>query len=161
MRDVSKDPEAMRIPVLAGTALIGFSLLVAGFARLTDLGTHHLSPVVAVHSKDLTFAERADGTMVVTDVARPDVPQIVNLRTNGFIKIALDSLTRERRAAGADPSTPYRLMREADGRLWLEDLATQRRLTVDGFGPPNTRSFAQLLDPELVATMIKTGSDAQ
>jgi putative photosynthetic complex assembly protein len=69
----------------------------------------------------------------------------------GFVKVALQTFVRDRTAANITADQPFRLMRhyDKDGgamRLWLEDLATHRRLTLDAFGSGNAKVFAKFLD---------------
>jgi putative photosynthetic complex assembly protein len=136
--------------VLAGAALILFTLLVTAVSGLTDVGTVRLSPVTATESKDLTFEIRADGAVHVREPARPAVLHIVPARGNeGFVKVALQTFIRDRDAVGIKSELNLRLMRQGDGRLWLEDLATNRRLTLDAFGSGNAKVFAKFFDAKV------------
>jgi putative photosynthetic complex assembly protein len=137
--------------VIAGAGLIIFALLATAAARLTEVGTVRLAPITATESKVLTFEPRADGSMLVRDVSNPSSTYIVPATGNeGFVRVALQSLIRERDALGIKPDAPYRLIRQDGGRLWLEDLATQRRLTLDAFGSGNAKVFAKFLDAKLL-----------
>ena len=54
-------------------------------------------------------------------------------------------LARERKRREIGPEPPFRLARAADGRLWLEDPSTGRRIDFIAFGPTNAQAFARLL----------------
>ncbi len=133
--------------VWGGAGLIVFALLATATARLTDVGTVRSAPVTPTDSKILTFEPRVDGSMLVREVGNPRASHVVPATGNeGFVRVALQSMIRERDALGIKPDAPYRLMRQDGGRLWLEDLATQRRLTLDAFGSGNAKVFAKFLD---------------
>jgi putative photosynthetic complex assembly protein len=145
VRNMTANDLARGGPVMNGAALIAFVIVAAAAARWTDVGTVRVAPVIATESKDLLFEERADGSVVVTDAVRPEMVRVVHPSSpEGFIRVALQSLVRERQNAGVATSAPYRLVRDAGGRIWLEDLATNRRLTLDAFGGGNARAFSQL-----------------
>ena len=146
MRDVTIDPEAMRMPVRAGAALVVFALAVTSFARLTEVGTHRLQPVTAAVSKDLVFVDQTDGSVLAIEAGNAAEQRSSDPKTDGFIRVALTSIKRDRIAAAVSQDLPLRVMRDTNGRLWLEDPATSRRMSVDAFGPVNARAFAKLLD---------------
>jgi putative photosynthetic complex assembly protein len=52
---------------------------------------------------------------------------------------------RERRSHGLGMEHPFRIARYPDGRLVLEDLATDRVIDLQAFGPTNAGAFARLL----------------
>ena len=139
-------PETMRVPVIAGAALIAFVFSIAGLSRLTDVGTLRIEPAEAVKSRTLLFSEQADGTVVVTDKAQPSYKRIFNSQSDGFVRVAVSSLNRDRSLVGLAHDAPFRLMRDVNDRLWLEDTETHARILADAFGPPNARSFDKLLN---------------
>ena len=137
----------MTIPVIGGAALIAFALIVSLTAKLTGVGATGPIAIVPVETKELTFDVRPGGITVVTDVASPSKVRVADpAKGQGFVQIAIESLTRERVALGLSTQAPIRLLRQADDRLWLEDPTTGRRLALDAFGPVSARAFAQFLD---------------
>jgi putative photosynthetic complex assembly protein len=138
----------------AGIAIVLLTLAATAFARLTDVGTVRVAPVVATESRDLLFDMRSDGSVVVLDAnsaASTPLHVVPATGNEGFVKVALQTFVRDRTAANIKPDAPYRLMRQYDSsagatRLWLEDLATHRRLTLDAFGSGNAKVFAKFLD---------------
>lgn len=133
--------------ILRGAAiLIGFSLLTAGVARQTDLGTLHMPAANAVETLALRFEDRPDGSVAVQDARDGAAIYVVQPGAYGFIRSTLRGLARERRRADYDPTTPFTLTRWSDGTVSLQDSTTNRRVNLDAFGPDNARAFAQLFD---------------
>jgi putative photosynthetic complex assembly protein len=143
-----------QVALRAGIAIVLLALAATAFARLTEIGTVRVMPVAAAESRDLIFDIRGDGSVAVLDAKASTASplHIVPAAGNeGFVRVALQTFVRDRAPAGIAPDAPYRLMRQYDAstgvpRLWLEDLATQRRLTLDAFGSGNAKVFAKFLD---------------
>jgi putative photosynthetic complex assembly protein len=136
-----------RVLLIAGAGMIVLTLLATAVARLTEVGTLRVAPVTYVESKDLALEKLVDGTVLLREVARPGIVHVVPPTGNdGFVRVALQSLMRDRDMAGiAASDKPFRLMRQDGGRLWLEDLATNRRLTLEAFGSGNAKVFEKFL----------------
>lgn len=147
MHDHHHDRPFPRGALIGAAALIGFSLLAVTLARFAGLGpvTEPMAPVV--QSRELCFADRADGAVIVYDRQGDEVVDLVPPGSGGFVRGVLRALARERRLQGDGASTPFRLSRLADGRLTLEDLATGRVIDLKAFGHTNEGAFARLLSP--------------
>ena len=147
MHDHHHDRPFPRGALIGAAALIGFSLLAVTLARFAGLGpvTEPMAPVVQY--RELRFADRADGAVLVYDRQGDEVVDLVPPGSGGFVRGVLRALARERRLQGDGASTPFRLSRLADGRLTLEDLATGRVIDLKAFGHTNEGAFAQLLSP--------------
>ena len=142
------DHSVPRGVLVSAAALLGFVLAATGAARLTGTGRDGTPAGTPVASRLLTFADRADGAIVVQDPAARKVVAIVEPGTNGFVRGTLRGLARERRqhAVGAEP--PFRLTHWTDGRLSLDDTATGRRIDLEAFGPSNALAFARFFRSE-------------
>ena len=147
MHDHHHDRPFPRGALIGAAALIGFSLLAVTLARFAGLGpvTEPMAPVV--QSRELRFADRADGAVLVYDRQGDEVVDLVPPGSGGVVRGVLRALARERRLQGDGASTPFRLSRLADGRLTLEDLATGRVIDLKAFGHTNEGAFARLLSP--------------
>lgn len=147
MHDHHHDRPFPRGALIGAAALIGFSLLAVTLARFAGLGpvAEPMAPVV--QSRELRFADRADGAVLVYDRQGDEVVDLVPPGSGGFVRGVLRALARERRLQGDGASTPFRLSRLVDGRLTLEDLATGRVIDLKAFGHTNEGAFAQLLSP--------------
>ncbi len=137
------------------SSLVGFALLASLSVRLGILpvqaspvalrAEHHVAPVM---SRDLRFTDRADGAVVIEDVAIQRVNSvIIPGQKTGFIRGVMRGLARERRMHGIGAEPPFRLTSWADGELSLVDTATGRSLELNSYGPTNRASFAALLAP--------------
>ena len=146
MANMRSEPVPMRLPRLGGATLIAAALLAAATASIGGVGATRNQPVIAAESKTLLVDAAADGTLVVTEVATPGRVHVIRPQDGqGFVGVAIQGMTFARSTAGIDPKAPFRLIREANGRLWLEDLVTLKRIALDAFGPANARVFAQFL----------------
>lgn len=152
LSDVQARPSWIAAPrVLLGVmaALIASSIVMAGVARSTGVGAARLDEPEGGQSADLRFEDGPAGTIRVVDITGARAPLILHPGKDGFVRVALRSLARDRRASGSGAEIPVRLGRLDNGRLWLRDLATGRTLYLDAYGQENARSFAQLLEPRL------------
>jgi putative photosynthetic complex assembly protein len=91
------------------------------------------------------FEDRPDGTLAVLDATTGREASIVQPGTNGFIRGVLRGMFRGRKLEALSRDGQFRLAREADGHLTLEDPETGRRVDLDSFGPTNSAAFAGLL----------------
>ena len=133
--------------LIGAAALIGFSLLAVTLARVVGLESsgEPLAPVV--ESRELRFADRADGAVLVYEGQGDEVVDLVPPGSGGFVRGVLRALARERRSHGdQEAAVPFRLSRLADGRVTLEDLSTGRVIDLRAFGPTNEEAFIRLLD---------------
>ena len=134
-----------RGPLLAIGALVLATLLGAGFARLSGLGTLRLPEAAAMQVRELRFDDRADGSVVIRDAGSEGIVATVAPGTGGFLRATLRGLVRERKRQGIGDGIGFRLVGRADGRLTLEDPATGRQIDIGSFGPTNSAVFAQLM----------------
>ena len=134
-----------RGPVIATGILLAAALLLVSASKTAEVGTMRVSVEHSLVSRDLSFADRADGAVVVSSF--PDGAEVTILApgTNGFIRGVLRGLSRERMLSGMSYAEPFRLVRGAGGRLSLIDLATGREIELNSFGPTNVLAFAKLL----------------
>ena len=145
MSDPFADRPVPKGPLIAAAALIGISLAFAATARLTNISAGQVPEAVPIESRDLRFEDGGNAVMLVYETAGGQRIASLPTTTNGFIWGVLRSFARDRRLNGIAPERPFRLTKWTDGRLSLEDLATGRRVELDGFGPTNANAFARLL----------------
>lgn len=132
--------------VLLGAAvMILLSLGLAAGARHARLTAPAVPTPPALAVLDVRFEDRPDGSIAMLDGATGRLMSLVPPRSNGFIRGVLRGMFRSRRLESLGREGRFRLAREADGRLTLEDPATHRRIELDSFGPTNAAAFAQLL----------------
>ncbi len=124
--------------VMIGLALIGaIAGRIAGPARVEETGS-------VVASRDLRFADRADGAVVVTDAQTEQTVDVLQGQ-QGFIRSTMRGMARARRLDGIGAAPPFRLTAWSDGRLTLDDASDGRHLELEAFGSLNVAVFARLL----------------
>lgn len=132
--------------LIAAAALVGFSLLAVGTARVLHLQKVAVRLRTPVRQLHLRFADRDDGAVEVHDEDQADaLVHVVPAGTNGFMRGVLRALARARRNEHVGPEAPFTLSRWSDGQMTLLDPQTGRLISLEVFGPTNARAFAQLL----------------
>lgn len=132
-----------RLPLYAGFALVGLSLVVAATGRLTHIGAVETTGSL-VAARDLCFADSPDGSVVVTDAKDGSLVEVFT-GENGFVRGTMRGMARTRKSEGLGPQDPFRLAAWSDGRLTLDDPATGRHIELQAFGSTNTEVFGNLL----------------
>lgn len=136
-------------PVLDSRRWMGWVLLICVLASLLVVAWQRqqggLVPddggPVRWHSQ-LHFEDRANGDIGVRDTAGRELIRISG--EQGFLRIALRTLARERLRQGLGPQAPFELMAHVNGRLSLRDPATGMRIALESFGPTQVATFARL-----------------
>jgi putative photosynthetic complex assembly protein len=132
-----------RRALLAGVAMVGFSLVAVTAGRLTGVGVTGAPEAELVAARELRFEDRAEGGVAVW--ADGALIEVLDPGSNGFIRGVMRGFARERRAEGIGTAAPFRLLAWSDGRLSIEDPTTGRRIELEGFGLTNKEAFARLL----------------
>jgi putative photosynthetic complex assembly protein len=130
--------------VLAAVFAVGGTLLLAvmGHKAPVNPATTGEQPVV---SRDLRFADRDDGAVVVSDGRTGAVIEVLPGGSEGFVRGAMRGLVRQRRIAGLGPDLPFRLSTWKDGRITLLDTANGNTMELHAFGRTNAEAFLKLL----------------
>jgi putative photosynthetic complex assembly protein len=139
----------------AAGALIAMSIVTVGSIRAGLLPQPETAPesrqrrqVAAAVTRDFRFEDRADGALLVTDMAVDRLVFVFPPGSNtGFIRGVMRGLMRERRLHEVARSGPVTVTQWADGALTLEDQTTGRIIELGSFGQTNRAAFAQLLVP--------------
>lgn len=144
-------PSIPRGVLWGAAALLGFTLVSAGAARVGVIGPDDAPAAEAVASRDLRFKDRADGAVTVHEAGDDRLIAVLPPGGDGFIRGAMRGLARERRQREVGAEPPFRLTRWDNGRLSLEDTGTGRRIALEAFGPTNVQAFARFLTAEAAA----------
>jgi len=139
-------PGGIPIPVVV-LGLPAAALLCVAIA--TRLPAPDAAPPAAkpLRSADLVMQDRDDGSIAVLQADDRHVVDVVPPDSNGFLRVMLAGLVRERRREGIGaPSLPFHLTRWSDGRLTIDDITTHKLVELEAFGPTNAGVFARLLD---------------
>ena len=128
---------AMLAVTLAGTAAVRLARVSAPAAPIT-------APA-AVAAVDLRFADQADGSIRVSDDRSGALVATLAPDTNGFVRGVMRGMARDRMSRHIGQAPPFRLSRDAGGKLWLQDTATSRLIDLEAFGSGNREAFAVFL----------------
>lgn len=155
----SHDQTVPRPALLAAGGLVVVSLLMTVLVRAGVLEREAV-PAVArladratvVEARSLTFSDRADGAVVITDANSGATVAVIlsDTKSGGFIRGVLRGLARERRSHGIGSGPPFTLTLFSDGSLNFVDTATKRSIELGAFGPDNRAVFAGLLSKAAV-----------
>jgi putative photosynthetic complex assembly protein len=146
MSQAVQEPVVPRGGVLAAAALVLFSLASVTTVRLTGVGEVHMTLPAAVQSRDLQFVDGNNGTVLVYDAADHQLIDTLAPGSNGFIRVVLRGLARERRLGDIGSQPPFRLTRYAGGQITLTDTSTGKQIDLGAFGSTNTEAFARLMN---------------
>lgn len=135
--------------LLGAAFLVGLTITASASARLLGL-KQPLPTATALVARDLRFVDQQDGGVTVLDAKSGATIKVLAPGTNGFIRASLRSLAKRRMFDGEE-SQVFHLTAWSDGRLTLDDPATDNPIELEAFGPTNAMAFAVLLDPNAVS----------
>jgi putative photosynthetic complex assembly protein len=130
----------------AGTMIV-FSIVLAVSARNARLAEQASAgpPPAPIESIEVRFEDRPNGAIAMLDAESGREVSEVAPGTNNFIRGVLRGMFRGRKLESLGHDGRFRLAREADGRLTLDDPQIGRHVDLDSFGPTNSAAFAKLL----------------
>jgi putative photosynthetic complex assembly protein len=146
MSEAIHEPVVPKGGVFAAAALILFALAAVTTVRLTGVGGAHMTLPAAVESRDLQFEDGEKGSVLVFDARDRQLVDTLAPGSNGFIRVVLRGLARERRLGDIGAQPPFRLTRYAGGQITLTDISTGKQIDLGAFGSSNTEAFARLMD---------------
>ena len=146
MSQAIHEPVVPRGGVFAAAALILFALAAVTTVRLTGVGGIHMTLPAAVESRDLRFEDGQNGAVLVFDASDQRLIDTLSPGSNGFIRVVMRGLARERRLGDIGAQPPFRLTRYAGGQITLTDTSTDKQIDLGAFGSSNTESFARLMN---------------
>jgi putative photosynthetic complex assembly protein len=145
MSQALQEPLIPRGGLFAGAALVLFALAAVTTSRLTGIGDVRMALPAAVESRDLNFADGQGGAVLVYDHRDGRLIDTLAPGSNGFIRVVLRGLARERKLGDIGPQPPFRLTRFANGQLTLTDTSSGKQIDLDAFGAANVGAFARLM----------------
>lgn len=137
--------------LIAAGIIMLFSIGLAGAARHARLSAPPVPKAPPKAVVEVRFHDAADGSIRMLDASTERELAVVPPRSDGFVRGVLRGMFRTRKLESMDREARFRLAREADGHLTLEDPQTARRIELDSFGPDNTAAFARLLEAGVAA----------
>ena len=129
---------------MALTLLVRVGVLSREAVPSAERAAAHVAPAVV---RNLVFADRGDGAVVVRDIATSETVKVLidGVPGNGFVRGVMRGMARDRRAHGVGMDVPFNLTLWQNGTLSLTDKATGRAIELGSFGPDNRKAFAALL----------------
>lgn len=146
MSHTMQEPVVPRGGIIAAAALVLFSLATVTTARLTGTGAVHMSLPAASEVRDLQFEDGKNGAVLVFDASNHQLVDTLAPGSNGFIRVVLRGLARERKLGDIGKQPPFRLTRFVNGQITLTDTSTGKLIDLAAFGSANTEAFARLLN---------------
>jgi putative photosynthetic complex assembly protein len=140
--DAKPFPRGMLIAV---AAMVGLSMLFAASASLWDFGATRIEYAPVTESRDLVFKDLQNGSVGVVDAVRSEQIAEVKPGQDGFVRVVMRSMARDRAVRGVGSDVAFRLARHADDMLSLTDLATGEVVMLNAFGAMNTKAFEPFL----------------
>lgn len=132
--------------LIAAAALIVFSISVAVTARLTGIGTTSMPQGETLAVRELRFLDGPGGSVLVIDAnSGGRVATFEPGGEDGFARVVLRSLARERIRMNVGAEPPFLLTQRTDKRMTLEDPVTGQRVHLGAFGPANAAVFERLM----------------
>lgn len=150
---VNHDPTVPRGALIGAAAVLLFSMAMAGATRVGWI-PHSADPdasraaqkVQPAKSRELLFADRADGAVVVTDAITGENVKVVEFGQGGFLRATMRRMAKARIAAGKGAELPFKLTLWENGALSLSDPQTGREAEIHGFGADHSKIFADMLE---------------
>ncbi len=150
---VNHDPTVPRGALIGAAAVLLFSMAMAGATRVGWI-PHSADPdasraaqkVQPAKSRELLFADRADGAVVVTDASTGENVKVVEFGQGGFLRATMRLMAKTRIAAGQGAELPFKLTLWENGALSLSDPQTGREAEIHGFGADHSKIFADMLE---------------
>lgn len=145
MSEVSHEPIVGRTGLMAAGGLVLFALVCVTGSRMTGIGDVRMTLPVAVESRDLQFEDGKGGTVLVFDATSRELIDTIAPGTNGFVRVVLRGLARERKLGDVGQEPPFRLTRHANGQMTLTDTSSNKHIDLAAFGSANSLAFTRLM----------------
>ena len=143
--NTAKKIELPPAPLMVAFTLCFAALITAAVASRFDIGTTHVEHVGVQQSRDLLFDDANTGAVQIRDAQSGVLIDEIVPGKDGFVRMVMRGLARDRLMAGGSKSAPFTLARWEDGHLTISDPSTGRRVELVGFGTTNENAFAKLL----------------
>jgi putative photosynthetic complex assembly protein len=145
MTEVFREPIVGRTGLMAAGGLVLFALVTVTASRMTGIGDVRMTLPAAVESRDLTFEDGKGGSVLVYDAASKKLIDTIAPGTNGFVRVVLRGLARERKLGDIGQEPPFRLTRYANGQMTLTDTSSNKKIDLVAFGSANAQAFTRLM----------------
>ncbi len=146
------DPTVPRGALIGVALILLFTMALAGAVSLGFIPksadptlTRSAQNISPVQTRELRFADRADGAVVISDAMSGETVKIIEFGQGGFVRATLRRMAKARAAAGIGAEPPFKLVKWENGALSLTDPQTGRDAEIHGFGPDHSKAFVEML----------------
>ena len=146
------DPTVPRGALVAAAILLLFTMALTGAVRLGWIpqsgdpdGSRAAQHIAPAQQRELQFADRADGVVVVTDAKTGATVMEIGFGEGGFVRATLRRMAKARAAADIGSEPPFKLTLWENGALSLSDPQTGKEAEIHGFGSDHSATFAEML----------------
>jgi len=146
MDDAAHDIKIPKGALAAAGALVVFALVAATASRVTGIGRVQMTPPAIVESLNLQFEDGQDGAVLVYNAADHQLLDSLPPGSNGFVRVVMRGMARERRLADVGRQPPFQLARHTNGQLTLTDTSNNKQIDLNAFGSSNLAAFARLME---------------
>lgn len=144
--NLTSTPHIPRPALIGAGLLVGFTLLSVIGGRELDVGVVKEPEAAVAIERQLRFEDRENGALLVFEAPSDRLVYTIEPGSNsGFVRGVLRGFARERHRSGVGIEPPFLLSELTDGRLFLEDPETGRKVPLNGFGQTNAEAFARIL----------------
>lgn len=146
------DPTVPRAAIIGAAVILLFTMALTGAVSLGLIPksadptlTRAAQNISPVQTRQLRFADRADGAVVVSDANSGETVKVIEFGQGGFVRATMRRMAKVRAAAGIGAEPPFKLVLWENGALSLTDPETGRDAEIHGFGPDHSKVFAEML----------------
>ena len=146
------DPTVPRGALIGVALILLFTMALAGAVSLGLIPksadptlTRSAQNISPVQTRELRFADRADGAVVISDAMSGETVKIIEFGQGGFVRATLRRMAKARAAAGIGAEPPFKLVKWENGALSLTDPQTGRDAEIHGFGADHSKAFVEML----------------
>ncbi|WP_242467333.1 photosynthetic complex assembly protein PuhC [Thiocapsa imhoffii] len=131
--------------LIALAALIAFTVLAVGIARLSGFDPSQEPRSPATVMRDVRFVDADNGFLQVYDFDTGELIEAIEPNEDGFLRGLLRTLLRERRLHQTDLDGPYRVSLRENGHFTIEDLSTDFYVDLRPFGRDNEAAIGRFV----------------
>ena len=136
----------MNWPLAAVASLVVMTVVGVSLFQMSDARLDRGALEQTVARIELHFVDREDGGIDVFRASSGELIETLPPESNGFLRGALRSLVRARRASDIGAEIPFEVRRTVSGRVLLRDPATGQLIDLRAFGSTNVGAFSRFLD---------------
>ncbi|WP_435418720.1 photosynthetic complex assembly protein PuhC [Parerythrobacter aurantius] len=134
---------AMLACVLALTGAVSWGLVAPSANPEMSRSAAGVTPSA---QRNLLFADGSDGSVMVTDADTGALVKVIGYGKEGFTRVTLRRLAKQRAREGIGAEAPFLLTRWSNGALSLSDPVTGESAELNGYGADHSAAFAALLE---------------